>query len=164
MGERNAREKVIGLVHRLMTFGFRLLPLATCLVPLVLSGCGLASFNRLSVNDPIKQEDVAFIELGHTTLTQVVAKLGTPDEMISLGDDEGVVAFYHFLDAKYTRINYGWPLQFVSLVPVDMILAGGGLGTNMFLVMFDRQWIAKQQSFAKHMLASRHRLWPFKDN
>jgi hypothetical protein len=140
-----------------------LLPLATCLVSLVLSGCGFASFTRLSVNDPIKPEDVTFITPGKTTLAEVIAKLGTPDEVIGL-DDAGAVVSYHFLDAKYARINYGWPLQFVSPVSVDMILAGGGLATDVFQVAFDSQWVARQQAFAKHVQASQYRLWPFKDD
>jgi hypothetical protein len=79
-------------------------------------------------------------------------------------DDAGAVVSYHFLDAKYARINYGWPLQFVSPVSVDMILAGGGLATDVFQVAFDSQWVARQQAFAKHVQASQYRLWPFKDD
>ena len=157
------RPKAIGLVHRLLTFGFRLLPLAACLLPLVLSGCGLISFTRLSVNDPIKPEDVAFITLGKTTLAEVIAKLGTPDEVIGL-DDAGAVVSYHFLDARYARINYGWPLQFVSPASVDMVLAGGGLATDVFQIAFDSRWVVRQQAFAKHIQASQYRLWPFKDD
>lgn len=154
MGERNARGQTIGLCRVL---------LAACLASLVLSGCGLASFTRLSLNDPITPEDVSFIAPGKTTLAEAVAKLGTPDEVVSL-DEAGAVAFYHFLDAKYTRINYGWPLQFVSPAPVDMILAGGGLATDVFQVKFDSQWVAQQQAFAEHVHAGQHRLWPFREN
>jgi hypothetical protein len=117
----------------------------------------------LSVNDPIKPEDVTFITPGKTTLVEVIAKLGTPDEMIGL-DDAGAVVSYHFLDAKYARINYGWPLQFVAPVSVDMILAGGGLATDVFQVAFDSQWVARQQAFTKHLRGSQYRLWPFKDD
>jgi len=126
-----------------------------------MSGCGLASFTRLCLNDPITPEHVAFISPGQTTFAQVVAKLGAPDELVAL-DDQGVVAFYHFLDAKYARINYGWPLQFISPVSVDMIMAGGGLGADMFEVIFDTHWVAKQHTFAKHVQASHYTLWPFK--
>ncbi len=124
------------------------------------SGCGFASFTRMSFNDPIKPEDVAFIASGETTFVQVVAKLGAPDELISL-DDKGVVAVYHFLDAKYARINYGWPLQFVSPASVDMIMAGGGLGTDILEVIFDADWVAKQHAFSKHVDARHYKLWLF---
>ncbi|MDE3034854.1 MAG: hypothetical protein KGJ14_02665, partial [Nitrospirota bacterium] len=82
-------------------------------------------------------------------------------ELTPLGEQDGAVAAYHFLDAKYTRINYGWPLQFVSPVSPEMIMAGGGLGTDVFQVVFDANWVARQQAFAKHVHANRHRLWPF---
>ena len=137
------------------------LALAALIVLLSLSGCGFATFSRLSFNDPIKPEDVAFIQPGQTTFSQVVAKLGTPDELTPLGEQDGAVASYHFLDAKYTRINYGWPIQFVSPVSPEMIMAGGGLGTDVFQVVFDANWVARQHAFAKHVHANRHRLWPF---
>ncbi|MFM8552034.1 MAG: hypothetical protein ACKOCD_06950 [Nitrospiraceae bacterium] len=128
---------------------------------LPLSGCGFASFSRLSFNDPIKPEEVAFIQPGQTTLSQIVAKLGTPDEMTPLGEKDGAVASYHFLDAKYARINYGWPLKFISPVSPEMIMAGGGLGTDVFQIVFDANWVARQYAFAKHVHANRYKLWPF---
>mgnify|MGYP001597918658 CR=1 FL=1 len=137
-------------------------PLVAVILLCSLAGCGLASFTRLSVNDTIKPEDVAFITAGKTTLTDVVAKLGTPDEMVGLADEAGAVALYHFLDVKYARINYGWPLQFVLPLQPDMIIAGGGLATDVFQVKFDAQWVAQHHAFAKHIQASRYRFWPFK--
>ncbi len=138
--------------------------LALLLLLLPLPGCGFATFTRLSVNDPIKPEDVTFITPGKTTLAEVIAKLGTPDEVVGLSDEAGAVAFYYFLDAKYARINYGWPLQFVSPVSPEMIVAGGGLATDVFQVKFDSQWMAQQHAFAKHVHASQYKLWPFAKN
>lgn len=124
-----------------------------------LSGCGFISFTRLSVNDPIKSEDVAFIVPGKTTLAEVVAKLGAPDEFTGL--ENGAVIVYHFRDGKYSRVNFGWPLQFWSPVSPDLILAGGGFGTDMFQVAFGLDWVARYHAFAKHIQASRYKLWPF---
>nr|MBI3612699.1 hypothetical protein [Nitrospirota bacterium] len=139
---------------------WRLLAALVLLGPL--SGCGFATFSRLSFNDPIKPEDVAFIQPGQTTLSEITAKLGTPDELRPLDNRDGAVIYYHFLDAKYARINYGWPLQFVSPVSAEMIMAGGGLGTDVFQVVFDSNWVAKQHAFAKHMQSNHYKLWPFK--
>jgi hypothetical protein len=135
------------------------LAFVTCSVSL--SSCGFASFSRLSFNDPIKLEDVAFITPGQTTFLQVVAKLGAPDEIRPIGEDNGAVISYHFLDAKYSRVNYGWLLQFISPASVDMILAGGGLGTDVFQVQFDSNWVTRQYAFAKHVHANRFKPWPF---
>ncbi|MEW6545169.1 MAG: hypothetical protein AB1411_16380 [Nitrospirota bacterium] len=126
---------------------------------LVLSGCGFATFTRLSLNDPIKPEDVAFIELGKTTFSEIQEKLGAPNEI--RGIEDGAVATYYFLDLKYSRINYGWPLQLVSPVQPDLILGGGGLATDTFQVVFGPGWVARRHAFTKHVDPSRYGLWPF---
>ena len=142
-----------------------LLPIAYCLLPVVycltlmLSGCGLATFARITINDPIKPQDVEFIVPGTTTLTDVVAKLGTPDELEPLAD--GAVVSYHFRDVKYSRINLGWPLRFVIPVNPDFILAGGGLGTDLFQVFFDDRWVVQTHAFGQHTNSARFKPWPF---
>ena len=125
----------------------------------MLSGCGLATFARVTINDPIKPQDVEFIVPGTTTLTDVVAKLGTPDELEPLTD--GAVLSYHFRDMKYARINLGWPLRFVIPVNPDFILAGGGLGTDLFQVFFDDRWVVQTHAFDHQPNAARFKLWPF---
>jgi len=135
--------------------------LAAGLLLLSLPGCGFATFTRLSFNDSIKPEDVTFITSGKTTFAEVVAVLGAPDEIIGLHENAGAVVSYHFLDAQYTRVNYGWLLQFVSPVSAEFILAGGGLGSDVFQVHFDSHWVARQQTFAKHVHAARYKFWLF---
>ncbi|WP_447975210.1 hypothetical protein [Nitrospira sp. Kam-Ns4a] len=132
------------------------------LVPVLglsLAGCGFASFVRLSMNDQIKPEDVSFIEPGRTTLREIVTRLGPPHEIEAVGD--GMVARYHFRDVKYSRLNLGWPARFFLPVTPDMILAGGGLGTDVFQVRFDSDWVALEQAFARHADSSRYKPWPF---
>jgi hypothetical protein len=126
---------------------------------LLVPGCGFYSAVRLTVNDHISEQDVEFIEAGKTTLPQVVETLGAPDELI--GHDIGVVLIYHFRDAKYSRVNLGWPLRFWLPVQPDMIFAGGALGTDMFQIAFDQRWVAQYHAFAKHSQGVQHRLWPF---
>lgn len=140
---------------------FRLFPLVFWLLSLpLLDGCGFVTFARVTINDPISVADVAFIVPGQTTFAEVVQRLGAPDELV--GSDDGAVIFYHFRDAKYSRINLSWPAQVVwsSFVP-DFILSGAGLGSDVFQVSFDRQWIVQHHEFARHVRASRYRPWPF---
>ena len=124
-----------------------------------LSGCGFLTWSRLSINDPIKPEDVRFIVPGRTTLSEVMARLGTPDELV--GTKTGGAAFYHFRDLKYFRANYAWPLRFVIQENPDFVMAGAGLGADLFELVFDRQWVIRQYAFATHLEASRYRAWPF---
>jgi len=123
------------------------------------SGCGFVSFARVTVNDPLEPADAAFIESGKTTFAEVVHHLGVPDELS--GTDRGAVAVYHFRDAKLSRINLGWPLRFWLPLSPDLILAAGGLGTDVFLITFDRRWVAQEHAFAPHTAATRYSVSPF---
>jgi hypothetical protein len=126
-----------------------------------MSACILIS--HVTINDPINQETVAFIQEGRTTFKDVVEELGAPSRLIGTKGG-GAIAVYEFLDIKYSRINYGWALQFIPQSygqSPDIILAGGGLGIDMFQVVFDERWTAKQYTFSKHSNASRYVYWPF---
>src|SRR5574341_1030076 len=125
----------------------RLLPLASSLI-LMIYGCGLATFARVTVNDPITNETVAFIEPGVTTLDDVVAKLGAPDELEGL--EHGAVMSYHFRDGKYSRLNLLWPLRLLLPENPDLILGGGGLGTDLFQVFLDNRWVVQTHAFSQH--------------
>ncbi len=158
MVKRHARGKAIDL-PRLVALGLHLLPLVVGLASFGLSGCGFATVARLSINDPIRPESVAFIIPGRTTLAEVVEHLGAPDELAAL--DEGAVIAYHFRDAKYTRVNFGWPARFWLTVSPDFILSAGGLGTDVFEVAFDSRWVAREHAFAKHSGHASFNPWPF---
>lgn len=59
------------------------------------SGCGFITFARVSVNDHITPEAVAFIIPGQTTFHEIVRTLGVPDEITE--SELGSVASYHFI-------------------------------------------------------------------
>jgi len=129
-------------------------------VGLVLSGCAL-QWRRVTINETIKPEDVTFIRAGVTTLSEVVAKLGAPDEISD--SPGGAVARYRFRDVRYFRVNFGYAVKFLTPpgIPDDMVLAGGGTGTNEFHVVFDANWVVRYDAFAHHLGASQYRFWPF---
>lgn len=135
------------------------LVIAACVLPT--TACIVIS--HVTINDPIHQETVAFIQEGRTTFKDVVEELGAPTRLVG-AKGGGAVAVYQFLDIKYSRVNYGWALQFIPQSQgqgTDMILAGGGLGIDMFEVAFDEHWVAKHYTFSKHTNASRYVFWPF---
>ncbi len=135
-----------------------LLVLAT-LILVAPGGCGFITFARVSVNDHITPAAVTFIIPGQTTFHEIVSRLGVPDEIME--SESGAVASYHFRDAKYSRINFGWPLRFWSPVQPDFIFSATGLGTDVFQVTLNRQWVAENHAFSKHATATRYTLWPF---
>ena len=63
-----------------MPFLHQVLTCAT-MVAIIASWTTGCSFIRLTINDTIVAEDVAFIVPGQTTLRDIVERLGTPDEM-----------------------------------------------------------------------------------
>jgi hypothetical protein len=130
--------------------------IALCLL-LGFSGCTVV---RLSINDPLRAEDVVFIVPGETQFSKVVAHLGVPDSLTA--SEQGLVAKYYFLDAKYSRINFGRIARFWSPVDPDLIFAAGGLGLDMFQVQFDASGTALASSFAYHTGTPGFIPWPFR--
>lgn len=126
------------------------------IIPLMFGGCTIV---RISVNDPLKPEDVAFIVRGETTLAEVVAKLGPPD--ILGASDRGLVGTYPFLDLKYSRINFGWLAKPWSPVDPDLILSRVGLGTDAFEILLDSKWVVNDHAFTRHAEGTRFTFWPF---
>ncbi len=131
---------------------------ALCLLAVVLT-LGSCQWRRLTVNDPIKPEDVAFIQPGQTSLAEVVAKLGAPDEIKGAG--HLMVARYRFRDGKYFKIDMGRLLAFWSPVTPEMSMARGQVETDVFQVVTDSRGIVREQAFAFQSPATRFNPWPF---
>jgi hypothetical protein len=123
------------------------------------AGCGFVSWTRVSINDPIRDQDVAFIVPGKTTFQQIQARLGAPSLLSKTNGH--MIARYYFLDAKYFRINWGWPLRLVIPYPPDLVMSRAGLAADAFMVVFDAQEVAQSHAFTRHKAAVDYRLWPF---
>lgn len=122
-------------------------------------GAGGCNFARITLNQTLGQEDVAFIRPGRTTLPDVVEKLGTPD---SLADSAvGTVATYRFLDMKYSRVNFGWLVKPWSPVDPDLIMSRTGFGTDAFQVFYDANGIVTHYSFLRHLTPPQFNAYPF---
>jgi hypothetical protein len=131
-------------------------------VIMAFSGCGPIIWQRLTVNQPITKDEVTFIRKGVTQLSEVATQLGSPDEILDL--KKRLVARYHFSDTRYFRVNFGWGLRFViPYYTPDMVLSGGGSGTDVFEVACDSELVVQETSFAFHKSSSRFNLWPFDD-
>ena len=130
----------------------------------VLSGClrGPVAWQRVTLNQPLSEEDVSFVVNGKTSLSEVVEQLGAPNQMLS--SNGGVVARYQFTDGKYFRVDFGWGLRFLSpFYSPDLVLGGGGSGADLFQITYNDHWIVQDHGFAFHSQLSEFRLWPFQD-
>lgn len=136
--------------------------IAFALAVLAMPGCTVIA--HVSVNDQITQEKVEFIHEGQTTLTDVVEELGAPTRIVG-NKSGGAVAVYQFVDIRYSSVNYGYLTKFAPQAQgqsFDLVLAGGGLGTDMFEVFFDEHWIVKYYVFTQHAeMDSNYVFWPF---
>lgn len=129
-----------------------------------LSGCirGPVVWQRVTLNQPLTAQDVSFVVNGETSLSEVVEKLGAPNQMLS--SNGGVVARYQFTDGRYFRVDFGWGLRFlIPFYSPELVLGGGGLGTDAFQVTYNDDWVVQDHGFAFHSQSSEFRLWPFKD-
>ncbi|MFO0780162.1 MAG: hypothetical protein U0223_21450 [Nitrospira sp.] len=111
----------------------------------LIEGCGFADFARVSVNEPITMEDVAFIRPDQTTFAEVIDKLGTPDELVE--SETGVIVVYRFLDARYSRINYGSLASPWSPVTPDVITEGLGMRLHRLNIRLSPTWVVQRTDF-----------------
>lgn len=130
--------------------------LLSTIMCVTLVGCNVV---RITLNTPLTENDVSFIVPGHTTLADVIAKLGTPDSITE--SYTGVVATYRFLDMKYSRINFGWLIKPFSPIDPDLIISRTGLGTDAFELLCDSNWVVTHQSFLRHLSGPRFNPNPF---
>lgn len=129
-----------------------------------LNGCsqGPLTWKRVTLNQPISTEDIIGIVPGTTDFSEVVERLGAPNDI--LASQDGIVTRYYFTDGKYFKANYGWGLRFlIPLFSPDLDLGGGGIGRDVFQVTYDNHWIVREHAFAVHSHSSEFLAWPFKD-
>jgi hypothetical protein len=91
-----------------------------------------------------------------------MSRLGAPDRLVEAHDR--LIADYVYSDGKYFRINFGWPLGFISPVsyaPHDLALSVEGIGIQTFQVAFDSREIVQYADFRRGEAASQYRLSPF---
>lgn len=135
--------------------------LMACLVAalLVMSTLSSCTIRRITINEPITQEDVVFVKPGETTLDEVVARLGAPDELT--GTQSLAIFRYHFGSTKTFRINLGWIARFWS--PVSPMLTFGRLaaGTDALQITFDREWVVRSVAFSDNARTTDFNPWPF---
>ncbi len=123
------------------------------------AGIGGCNFARITLNQSLSPEDVAFIVPGRTTFPDVVGKLGTPD---SFSDSStGTVAIYRFLDMKYSRVNFGWLVKPWSPIDPDLVMSRTGFGTDALQVFYDGNGVVTHHSFLRHQTPPKFNAYPF---
>ena len=111
----------------------------------IMAGC---SVRRVVVNDVIAPSTVTFIQSGMTTLPQVVAQLGAPDEILE--SEFGLATIYQWSDTKTSGVDFGFIARFFSPYSPSMTLARTGIDMEQFHVHYDAQGIVRTFGFTRH--------------
>ena len=111
----------------------------------IMAGC---SVRRVVVNDVIVPSTVTFIQSGMTTLPQVVAQLGAPDEILE--SEFGLATIYQWSDTKASGVDFGFIARFFSPYSPSMTLARTGIDMEQFHVHYDTQGIVRTFGFTRH--------------
>lgn len=111
----------------------------------LMAGCSL---RRVMVNDVIAPQQVVFIESGSTTMMQVVAQIGAPDEMLE--SEFGLATIYQWSDTKASGVDFGFIARFFSPYSPSMTLARTGIDMEQFHVHYDTQGVVRTFGFTRH--------------
>jgi len=116
---------------------------------MICSGC---SIRRVQYNEAITPDQVQFIRTGQTTMSDIVANLGAPDEMTEA--DSGVVALYNWSDTKSAAMDFGVLARLFLPYAPSMTLNKTGVEPEQLLVVYDPQWTVRAYGFSR---------WPEED-
>ena len=111
----------------------------------IMTGC---SVRRVVINDVIPPANVTFIQSGVTSLPQVVAQLGAPDEILE--SEFGLATIYQWSDTKASGVDFGFIARFFSPYSPSMTLARTGIDMEQFHVHYDLQGIVRTFGFTRH--------------
>jgi hypothetical protein len=120
------------------------------------SGCNVV---RITLNNALTADDVAFIVPGQTTFSEVIDRLGSPDSLNN--SNTGIVSIYRFLDMRYARINFGYLARPWSPVDPDLVFSRTGFGTDAFQVFYDSNGVVVQHGFLRHVTELPFHPYPF---
>ncbi|WP_455242888.1 hypothetical protein [Petrachloros mirabilis] len=120
------------------------LTIAGICLALFCSGC---SIRRVVYNETITTQQVDFVKTGRTTMSEVVAQLGAPDEMAEA--DSGVVALYNWSDTKSAAMDFGAIFRFFTPWSPSMTLNRTGIEPAQFLVVYDPTWTVRAYGFSR---------------
>ena len=129
--------------------------LVFALIAIWASGCSL---QRMVLNTPIAPEDVEFVVLDQTTMSDVVTRIGAPDAVSKLG--EKFLFRYDFSSQKSVRVDFGWIARFWSPVSPPLNMGWSQAGVDVFLVAFNRDFIATDFAFGRLDKAKAVSFWP----
>ena len=121
----------------------RLIVGALCIL-LLCAGC---SIRRVTFNDVVTPEQVKFIRIGQTTISELADQIGAPDELTE--SDFGALALYYWSDTKSAALDFGALGRLFLPYSPTMTLNRTGITPEQLQVMFDPQWTVRAYGFSR---------------
>jgi outer membrane protein assembly factor BamE (lipoprotein component of BamABCDE complex) len=121
----------------------RLIIGALCIL-LLCAGC---SIRRVTLNDVVTPEQVKFIRIGQTTISELADQIGAPDEVTE--SDFGALALYYWSDTKSAALDFGALGRLFLPYSPTMTLNRTGITPEQLQVMFDPQWTVRAYGFSR---------------
>lgn len=121
-----------------------------CLALLCLTLAGGCSFNRGTIGDELKPEDVAKVKKGVSTRTEVVAALGAPDRVVQVNGHE-ILQYYRY-DIKAKGL-------FLILLNFSRL----NIKSDDLYVFLSKDGIVDEVVFGKRTDRLEFQFWPFGD-
>lgn len=122
----------------------------------VLAGC---SVRRVNFNEPVTQDSLSFIQPGHTTLHQVVERLGAPEDII-IGSVE-LIAEFKWSTTRSASLDLGYLFKLISPVSPPVTLSGTGINIERLLVICDSQLVVRSYALGPTDQHALIEFWPF---
>ncbi|MFM8552033.1 MAG: hypothetical protein ACKOCD_06945 [Nitrospiraceae bacterium] len=113
----------------------------------ILSGC---SFNRGTIGDELKPDDVSTIKKGVSTRGDIVAKLGAPDRIVQANGHE-IFQYYRY-DIKAKGL-------FLILLNLSRV----NIKSDDLYILLNKDGIVDEVVFGKRTDRLEFQFWPFDD-
>jgi hypothetical protein len=92
-------------------------------------------------------EQVNFIRIGHTTIRELVDRIGAPDDVSE--SEFGFVALYYWSDTKSASLDFGAVTRLFLPYSPAMTLRKTGITPEQLQVVFDSQWTVRAYGFSQ---------------
>lgn len=117
------------------------------------------SLRRVNYNEPITQERLSFIQAGHTTLHQVVERLGAPEDLIITRSE--LIAEFKWSTTRSASLDLGHLFKLFSPVSPPITLSGTGINIERLLVICDGQLVVRSYALGPTDQHALIEFWPF---
>jgi hypothetical protein len=120
-------------------------PLLLLLLAMAATGAGGCAFTRGDLGMPFKEADIAAIKQGQSTIPDVVAVLGAPDEIIRLGNGRQAFHYFHYAMKHATLL----------------VFSRVNIASDQLYVFFNAQGVVERVLFGERTQGLEFQFWPF---